>query len=345
MALNSSDSVLEWFTRALLQASSRIREGTPFEPLPEQDSALATQLCRAYNQLIEAVAARERARQEIVERDNDVLLALEELAREQAETLARQNAELRQQNESLKHADRMKNEFLASISHELRTPLNAVIGFSELLLEGMAGELQPGQVEYIADIRRAGEHLLGMITDILDLAKFGAGRLNFDIRPMDLLGTIQEAEEIARPLALRKGHAFEVRSDGPVPCLGDPQRIRQVALNLISNAVKFTPKGGRITVTVRRAGDAAELVVEDTGIGIDPEHHHLIFEMFRQVDGSSTRGYPGTGVGLALVKRFTEAMGGTVLLRSRLGEGATFTLRFPGAQQLVELQHASRAAS
>ena len=342
MAVNSSASELEWFTSALIQASSRIREGKAFEALPEHSSAQVNALCRAYNQLIEAVAARERSRQESVDRENDVLLALEELAREQAETLARQNAELRQQNDALKQSDRMKNEFLASISHELRTPLNAVIGFSELLLEGIAGELQPTQLEYIADIRRAGEHLLGMITDILDLAKFGAGRLSFDIRPMDLLAPIREAEEIVRPLALKKGQMLELHSDAPVPCVGDPQRIRQVALNLMSNAVKFTPKGGRINVTVRRAGDEAELVVEDNGIGIDPAHHHVIFEMFRQVDGSSTRGYPGTGLGLALVKRFTEAMGGTVSLRSRIGEGATFTIRFPGAQQFGDLSHVPR---
>jgi signal transduction histidine kinase len=343
VAVTSSASALEGWVTALTRVTSHIREGKPLERLPEE-AELPRELWRALNEVIDAVGERDRGRKLQVDRDNDVLLALEELAREQAETLARQNAELRQQNDSLKQADRMKNEFLANISHELRTPLNAVIGFSDILLEGIAGALQPQQIEYVADVRRAGEHLLGMITDILDLAKFGAGRLKFEVRPLELVSTLREAVEMTRPLALKKGQVLELRGDESVPCLGDPLRIRQIALNLMSNAVKFTPRSGAITLTVRCGGERAEMVVKDTGIGIDPEHHHLIFEMFRQVDGSATREYPGTGLGLTLVKKFTEAMGGSVTLESRLGQGATFTVRFPAPQPAMELQRASGAA-
>ena len=341
MAVRSSASALECWVTALTRVASHIREGKSLEGIPEDEAGLPPELCHALNEVISAVGARDRGRKLQVDRDNDVLLALEELAREQAETLARQNAELRQQNEWLKQADRMKNEFLANISHELRTPLNAVIGFSDILLEGIAGPLQPQQVEYVADVRRAGDHLLGMITDILDLAKFGAGRLKFEVRPLELVATIREAMEMTRPLALRKDQVIELRGTETVACLGDPLRIRQIALNLMSNAVKFTPRSGRITLTVRSTGERAELVVKDSGIGIDPDHHHLIFEMFRQVDGSATREYPGTGLGLTLVKKFTEAMAGSVTLESKLGEGATFTVRFPAPQLVMELQRAS----
>jgi signal transduction histidine kinase len=343
VAVTSSAQALECWVTALTRVASHIREGNALERLPEGEAGLPSDLWRALNQVIDAVVTRDRGRKLQVDRENDVLLALEELAREQAETLARQNAELRQQNESLKQADRMKNEFLANISHELRTPLNAVIGFSDILLEGIAGELQPQQAEYVADVRRAGEHLLGMITDILDLAKFGAGRLKFEVRPLNLVATIREALEMTRPLALKKGQVIELRSDHPVHCIGDPVRILQIALNLMSNAVKFTPPSGLITLSVRSAGPVAVLVVKDTGIGIDPDDHHLIFEMFRQVDGSATREYPGTGLGLTLVKKFTEAMEGSVSLESKLGEGATFTVRFPAPQPAAELQGESGA--
>ena len=252
------------------------------------------------------------------------------LAREQAAELARHDEELRRQNEELKRVDRLKDEFLATISHELRTPLNAIIGFSQLMMEGLTSTpLPPEHHEYVTDIHRAGQHLLGLINDILDLAKLDAGYLHFQNEPVNLSRVVREAEEIARAMAMRRGLSLRVDAEEDVACIGDVQRLRQVTLNLLSNAVKFTPPGGHVTVRVRHRGGAAELWVSDSGIGIDPAHHAFIFDAFRQVDGSETREHAGTGLGLALVKRFVEAMRGTVRVDSRMGQGATFVIELP----------------
>jgi CheY-like chemotaxis protein len=177
-----------------------------------------------------------------------------------------------------------------------------------------------------------------MINDILDLAKVEAGRmaLRQDTVPMGV--PVREAEQMIRPLAAAKGLQFEVTLDETVEVIGDLQRLRQVVLNLLSNAVKFTPSGGRVTAEVRRAGNRAELVVRDTGIGIDPAHHALVFEAFRQVDGSLSRTFDGTGLGLTLVKKFVQAMEGTVELDSAPGRGSTFTVRLPAPVSTVVAQ-------
>ncbi|MBX5484463.1 MAG: HAMP domain-containing histidine kinase [Myxococcaceae bacterium] len=327
MPRDLSDADLIAVAERIRRAARSVRDGEVIPRLPEGGTERTRDLVDAVNELLAAAADREQERKLIVERNQDVLLALEELAREQAGELAAQNEALRRQNAELQAADRLKNEFLATVSHELRTPLNAVIGFSELLLEGLSGALAPEQAEYVADIHHAGRHLLGMINDILDLAKMDAGRLEFQPEQIDLCGPVREAEVMARPLAMKKSQSLEVFTDTPVPCYADPQRVRQIALNLMSNAVKFTPHGGHLKVTVRPVEDGAELEVTDDGIGIDPAHHHLIFEVFRQVDGSETREYQGTGLGLALVKRFAEAMGGTVRVESAVGKGASFFVR------------------
>jgi signal transduction histidine kinase len=275
---------------------------------------------------------------------------LQQLAQAQTEELAAQNEELQAQaaelaiqqqavnqrneilaekNAELERASKLKSEFVANMSHELRTPLNAVIGFSELMMEGLGGTLNEEQREYIVDIHNAGRHLLAMINDILDLAKVEAGRMALRQDVMALGVPVREAEQMIRPLAAARGLQFEVTIDEAVEMVGDLQRIRQVVLNLLSNAVKFTPAGGRVSAEVRRAGSHAELVVRDTGIGIDPAHHALVFEAFRQVDGSLSRTFDGTGLGLTLVKKFVDAMEGTVEIDSAPGRGSTFTVRLP----------------
>ncbi|HLL52171.1 MAG TPA: ATP-binding protein, partial [Myxococcaceae bacterium] len=184
---------------------------------------------------------------------------------------------------------------------------------------------------YTQDILRSGRHLLAMINDILDLAKIESGKMELRSERVDLALALWEAEEMARPMALRKGLKVELRAGAPVFCTGDAQRLRQVALNLLSNAVKFTPAGGSIVCEARPSADgkSAELVVTDTGIGISPEDHETIFEQFRQLDGSNAREYEGTGLGLALVRQFVEAMAGRVTVQSELGKGSTFTVRLP----------------
>lgn len=312
-------------------------------------SAVTTPVVRelgaAINELIHAAVEREREARAV---DEDVLLALEELARDQAADLARQNEELRRakaaleeknamlerQNAELIRAGRMKDEFLATMSHELRTPLTSIIGYSEILLERIAGPLTDEQHGYVGDVLRSGRHLLGLINDLLDLAKMDAGRMEFQRAPVELGIVAAEAADIVRSMALRKRQTLDVQIDVQTRCLGDAQRIRQIALNLLSNAVKFTPAGGAIELSVRHREEFCELVVRDEGIGIDPANHGLIFEAFRQVDGSQTREHQGTGLGLTLVKKFCEAQGGSISVESELGKGATFTVRLPRAEPL-----------
>jgi len=338
--------------RRMSEASLRFANGDFSTPVEEIGPPDARALARSLNQMAKALALRYDRVDKTVRHSQEVLIALEMLAREQSEQVAQQNVELKAQavelrehrevlaaqnqvllvqNEALQRASRHKSEFLANMSHELRTPLNAVIGFSELLLEDIAGPLADEQREFVQDILRSGRHLLAMINDILDLAKIEAGRMELRRERVDLTLAAREAEEMARSLALRKGLTVELRADASVFCKGDAQRLRQVALNLFSNAVKFTPAGGRITCEVRSSEDGqfAELLLSDTGIGIHPSNHEAIFEQFRQLDGSNAREYEGTGLGLALVRQFVEAMGGRVSVRSQLGEGATFTVRIP----------------
>lgn len=329
MAHSPDDADLKALASELDGMAELVGRGVPYGKLSEPPDAPALALRQALNRLLQAAALREQQRQQLGDMNQDYLLALEELARDQAAELSRQNDELRAQNKELTRANNMKSEFLTTMSHELRTPLNAVIGFSELLIERISGPLEPEQEEFVRDIRRAGEHLLAMINDILDLAKIDAGRMVYQLQPFDLRFPVREADEIVRSIARKKEQRLELHADAPVPCFADAQRMRQVALNLMGNAVKFTPRQGIITVTVRAADGAAELVVRDSGIGIDPSSHELIFEAFRQVDGSGTREYQGTGLGLALVKRFCLGMNGTIRVDSRRGEGATFTVRLP----------------
>lgn len=261
---------------------------------------------------------------------DEVLLALVDLAREQATELERQNDALRLRNEELVKANQHKTEFLTTISHELRTPLAIILGYAELLRERISGPLTPDQAEYVSDIERAGTNLLTLINDLLDIAKVDAGRMDFQKHLLDLTVPVAAAVELARGLALRKQIELSLHLDAPVvACVGDEQRIRQVALNLLSNAVKFTPERGAVRVTVRTSEEGVELAVEDSGIGIDAADLQRLFEPFVQLDAGERRGYGGTGLGLALVRRFVRRMGGDVTVRSAHGEGSTFAVRLP----------------
>ena len=306
---------------------------TESRELADALNKMAADLQQAYSNLEEEVASRSQALIRALERARE----LHRVSEQQSAALAAQNealqaqaAELSAKNSELERANKHKDEFVASMSHELRTPLNAVIGFSELLLEGLGGPLSAEQSEYVRDIHGAGKHLLVMINDILDVAKLDAGRMSMARAELELGIPLREAEQMVRPLALRRGIRFEVETEPGVRVKGDVQRLRQVALNLLSNAIKFTPQGGQVRAAVRATADGfAELSVKDTGIGIAPENHALVFEAFRQVDGSVTRNFDGTGLGLTLVRKFVAAMGGEVRLDSRLGEGALFTVRLP----------------
>ncbi len=237
--------------------------------------------------------------------------------------------ELADKSRQLEVASQHKSEFLANMSHELRTPLNAVIGFSEVLGERMFGELNHKQAEYVQDINASGTHLLSLINDILDLSKIEAGRMELELMDFHLPQAIDNALVLVRERALRRGITLEHSID---PLLGeirgDERKIKQVLLNLLSNAIKFTPEGGRIDVRAAVNEALVEVSVADTGVGIAPSDLGAVFEEFRQV-GAAEKKAEGTGLGLALARKFIELHGGRIRVQSQVGVGSTFTFTIP----------------
>ena len=247
--------------------------------------------------------------------------------------LAIQNArlfrEIADQSRQLEVASRHKSEFMANMSHELRTPLNAIIGFSEVLNERMFGELNDKQEEYLKDIHASGQHLLSLINDILDLSKIEAGRMELELTDFDLPAAVDNAVTLVRERASRKGVTVRIAIGDQVGTMrGDERKVRQVLLNLLSNAIKFTPQGGRIEVGAALDNGAVEVSVSDTGVGIAPEDLEAVFEEFRQV-GASAAKQEGTGLGLALSRKFIELHGGKIWAKSQPGLGSTFTFSLP----------------
>jgi signal transduction histidine kinase len=247
--------------------------------------------------------------------------------------LAIQNArlfrELADKSRQLEVASQHKSEFLANMSHELRTPLNAIIGFSEVLTERMFGELNEKQEEYLKDIHTSGSHLLSLINGILDLSKIEAGRMELELTDFDLPQAIDNALILVRERAGRRGITLEHSVDERLGEIrGDERKIKQVLLNLLSNALKFTPEGGRVEVRAEMVDGTAEISVTDTGVGIDPEDQGAIFEEFRQV-GTADKKAEGTGLGLTLCRKFVELHGGRIWVKSEVGVGSTFTFRIP----------------
>jgi signal transduction histidine kinase len=237
--------------------------------------------------------------------------------------------EIQDKSRQLEVANKHKSEFLANMSHELRTPLNAIIGFSEVLAEKMFGEVNDKQLEYLKDINSSGQHLLSLINDILDLSKIEAGRMELDLSKFDLSLALENALTLVRERALRQGVQLGLDGGGVEDWVADERKVKQVLLNLLSNAVKFTPEGGSVKVSAKRANGAVEIAVVDTGVGIGPEDQALVFEEFRQAGGDYLRKSEGTGLGLALAKRFVELHGGTLALRSEKGKGSTFMFTLP----------------
>src|SRR5262245_20447840 len=248
--------------------------------------------------------------------------------------LAIQNArlfqEIEEKSRQLEVANRHKSEFLANMSHELRTPLNAIIGFSEVLVERMFGELNEKQEEYLNDIYSSGRHLLSLINDILDLSKVEAGRMELEMSTFDLPQAVENALTLVRGRAETHGIKLELAVDEQLgDFAGDERKFKQILVNLLSNAVKFTPEGGQVTVRALQQDGMVEVSVADTGIGIAAADQAAVFEEFRQVGTDYARKREGTGLGLALTKKFVELHGGTIRLTSELGQGSTFTFTMP----------------
>jgi PAS domain S-box-containing protein len=245
--------------------------------------------------------------------------------------LANQNELLRRQAIELEQASRLKSQFLANMSHEFRTPLNAILGYTHMLLQGVAGEMPPNIKRQLTRIDSNGRHLLTIINEILDITRIEAGKMPMQVSEFDLNELVPEVMAELDPVITRsKLEVTPTLAPESPMMVSDRQKVKQIVVNLLSNALKFTHVGGiEIAVDFDGSSRLATIIVRDTGIGIAPEHHDKIFEDFRQVDDSPSRQYGGTGLGLAICRRLATALGGRITLQSHLGQGSTFTLTIP----------------
>jgi signal transduction histidine kinase len=268
--------------------------------------------------------------------------------RESFRELTQKTEALQEAYDRLKELDRLKSNFLATVSHELRTPLTSIIGYSDMLATGLAGELNPDQAEFVETIRTKGDHLLALITSLLDLNKLEQGKVAIRREELDTAALVHDVAKTLAPTAAKKNVHLDVELEGELPAMqADPVRVRQVLFNLAENAVKFSPRDSRVVLSARAVDvtpedddvfglvllatprRAIEVSVRDAGPGIATQEHERIFDAFYQVDGSSTREHGGTGLGLSIVKRLVEAHGGTVWVESEPGHGACFRFTIP----------------
>lgn len=315
----------------------------PFPAASEVDAERATRLGRHISSILEVLVHSAYQRY--------LTTVMHVAAMEEAYAgLQKKNRQLSEAIERLEEADRLKSNFLATVSHELRTPLTSVIGYSEMLLEGLAGPLADEQKEYVQTVLSKADQLLQLITGLLDASLLDKGQLQIARQAIDLPPVIEAVAAAFAPQARQRQLTVEVVAYGGPRAEGDERKIRQVLWNLLANAIKFTPHGGNVRIEAAigplspsadggrfgvpededMAGDlGVRLRVIDDGIGISPEKQRHIFEPFFQVDSSSTREYGGTGLGLTLAKRYVEAHGGQIWVDSRLGQGSTFTVSLP----------------
>jgi len=238
--------------------------------------------------------------------------------------------ELRQVVSQLREANKLKSNFLATISHELRTPLNSIIGFSEMLIDELAGPLSAHQREYLGHILSSGRHLLQLISDLLQLSRIEQGRLTLEFQEVSLQQLIESTRQRLLPQVASAGLTLEVSCDETVPLIqADPTRVKEILDNLLSNAIKFTPAGGTIWIRLRRTEDMALIEVEDTGVGMRPEEQAIVFDEFVQAESGYKRRHEGAGLGLPLSKKLAEMHGGRIALSSQLGVGTLVQVYLP----------------
>jgi PAS domain S-box-containing protein len=280
-----------------------------------------------------------------------IAFVLDITERRRLEELRVRSAELEAQNERVKESSRLKNEFLANMSHELRTPLNSIIGFADILFDREVPADSPKHYELIGDILRSGRHLLQLINDVLDLAKVEAGKLDFRPEPVDLVQLVSEVAAILRSIAASKQIEIVTNVAPELQHVTlDPARLKQVLYNYVSNALKFTEIGGRVTIrAVSEADGMFRISVEDTGIGIAEQDLPRLFIEFQQLDAGTAKKHAGTGLGLALTKRIVEAQAGSVGVTSALGSGSTFyavlpiAASFQDSEQPLDVQSGDEA--
>ena len=254
-----------------------------------------------------------------------------------SEAIEREN-KLRQLSFEACAANKAKTEFLSNMSHELRTPLNAIIGFSEMMAIGMVANDPEKQISYAQDIYDSGQHLLAVINDILDLAKIEVGEIKLYPTRIDLRALSMSVERVMRDQALQRGVRLDIeKPDDAIALVADELRLKQVMINLVSNAIKFSEKGGTVTVTAIEDGETVTLAVTDTGIGMDEAEIKEAMEPFRQVDNSHTRQYEGTGLGLPLSKNLVNIQGGSLVIHSAPGCGTTVSVSFPQSHSTTEI--------
>ena len=266
---------------------------------------------------------------------------------DRVELLARVRSLLRLKGvmDQLQDANLAKNEFLANMSHEMRQPLNSILGFTELLLTNpQALADQPRAHRYIDNVQTAGRHLLALITDVLDLAKIESRRLELTLIEVEVKELLTSLYEMMLPIARSKGVRLRVRAQPRLAVVADDMRLRQIVLNLVTNAVKFTPSGGLVSIGASSGAGWMEITVADTGVGIAVEDQGRVFEAFTQLDVATNR-EPGAGLGLAMVKQLTELHGGRVSLESELGRGTTVKVRLPRAEPSAPKAHGKRVVT
>lgn len=238
--------------------------------------------------------------------------------------------DIKEQNEKIKQAEKLKTDFLLNMSHSLRTPLNAIIGFSEALQMKVFGDINPKQEEYILDIQNSGKEMLGLVNAILDMSKIEAGAMKVLKTETDISLLICEAVNIVKSLASKKN--ISVVNTVPITpfyIMADAQKINQILYNLLSNAIKFTNENGKVEIGMKKTPDAVQIYVKDNGIGIDKKYHGKIFGKFEQVDNSYTNKYASTGLGLTITKELVEMHDGKIWVESKVNSGTTFTFELP----------------
>jgi len=236
---------------------------------------------------------------------------------------------LRAQNEELRRLDQLKDDFVASVSHELRTPLTSIRGYLELVLDGDVAELTEEQLRYLSVVDRNAGRLLRVVDDLLFAAQVDAGEIALEPGLTDLDELVREAVEAARPVAVEHDVELTFDADGPAELVGDRARLAQILDNLIANAIKFTPSGGKVEVRTFFAGDSGVVEVADTGIGISAEDQERLFQRFFRAEGAILGAIDGTGLGLAIVKAIVDAHGGDLAVESIAGRGTTFRIGLP----------------